>query len=168
MKTLLIKNKRYGDTLTFVDDEDYEYLNQWKWYLQVTDGKQYIIRSVPARENNGIRTSKSMHIEIINRHFNLEYEVIDHKDGNGLNNQKCNLRPCSQGGNVKNRCSAKSSTSKYLGVGWDSYNKSWKAQIRIKGKSTHLGSFQDEIDAAKAYDEAAKLYHGEFANLNFK
>ena len=108
----------------------------------------------------------------------------DHIDGNGLNNQRSNLRSVTNQENLKNRCSSKNSTSKYLGVSVHTqinkyFNKknnelktsmsiAWVSNISFNGKAIRLGRFKDEILAAKAYDEAAKIYHKEFANLNFK
>jgi hypothetical protein len=113
----------------------------------------------------GIKPRKTflMHRVIMNA---VENEIIDHRDHDGLNNLKNNLRRCSYTQNQQNKSSRKKSVSKYLGV---SYRKNrFIARIKVLDKCKHLGSFIDEIDAAKAYDEAAKKYHGEFANPNFK
>jgi hypothetical protein len=91
---------------------------------------------------------------------------IDHKDGNSLNNQKSNLRFASHIQNMANRKKSKG-ISKYKGVYWNKRNKKWKAQIKSNGKEIYLGVYEEEIDAAIAYDIKAKETWGEFARLNF-
>lgn len=139
---------------TFVDDEDYERL--WKM------GKWCINNGYAFRTHDG--KGLYMHRYLMNE---PEGEV-DHHDTNGLNNQKKNLRVGTTAQNQWNRLGQKGSASKYCGV-WKNTNgrgKSWKAGIKVNGKEKHLGYFDDEIDAARAYNEASAKYHGEFAKLN--
>ena len=92
---------------------------------------------------------------------------VDHIDGDGLNCQDENMRLCTQTENSRNSKIQVNNSSGYNGVNWESNSKKWKAQIAINKKQTHLGLFLSAIDAARAYDEAAKKYYGEFAKLNF-
>jgi hypothetical protein len=92
------------------------------------------------------------------------YKRPDHIDGNGLNNQKHNLRPATHAQNSRNKGKHKG-TSKYKGVCKTPYK--WRARIYVDGKSKFLGDKDLEIDAAKLYDEAAVKYFGKFARLNF-
>ena len=94
-------------------------------------------------------------------------DILDHIDGDPSNNRVENLRAATARQNTHNRRSRKNSSSKYLGVNWDKQNSKWYAQIRIAGKVKYLGYFTDEIDAALAYDKAAREHFGEFANPNF-
>ena len=98
-------------------------------------------------------------------------EQIDHKDGNGLNNQRDNLRRCTQGQNFANRRRLpKSRAGKFRGVYQDGPHASrgqWWAQIKVDGRSRRLGTFLSPEDAARAYDAAALEAWGEFASLNF-
>jgi len=91
--------------------------------------------------------------------------VVDHKDFNGLNNRKSNLRICSKLQNLMNKKSLKNSTSHYKGVSL--YQDKWSANIGYNNKTYNLGLFDNEIDAAVVYDKKAKELYGEFAYLNF-
>lgn len=92
---------------------------------------------------------------------------VDHKDGNSLNDKISNLRAATPSQNNMNRQANRNSTSKYIGVHRSVTKNRWCAHIRFKGKSKNLGSFSDEIEAAKVRDKAAKELFGEFARLNF-
>jgi len=91
---------------------------------------------------------------------------VDHKDRNGLNNQRNNLRLATHKQNMANRSRHKGSVSKYLGVHWRKDRSRWLACITKDGVPCVLGSFKSEIDAAIAYNKAATRLHGEFANIN--
>jgi hypothetical protein len=91
---------------------------------------------------------------------------IDHRDGNGLNNQRCNLRPATKKQNGGNQKLSITNTSAYKGVYWHKRDKGWRAQAKVHGKTIYLGAFVDKIEAARAYDEAALKYHKEFALTN--
>ncbi|MBA7676314.1 hypothetical protein ES703_84555 [subsurface metagenome] len=97
------------------------------------------------------------------------YIFVDHINHNGLDNRKANLRPATRAQNGQNRVKFKNRIygSKFKGVTWNRKYKNWQVQIQVNGKLTFLGRFTDEITAAKAYDRAAKKYHGDFASLNF-
>jgi hypothetical protein len=92
---------------------------------------------------------------------------VDHEDGNGLNNQRSNLRIASPTQNQGNARRRKDNTSGYKGVSWYRRTNKWKAHIRVDKKLRHLGYFIDLTDAARAYDAAALEHFGEFAHLNF-
>ena len=94
--------------------------------------------------------------------------VSDHINRKTLDNRKQNLRPATISQNLCNRPKRKAKTrSKYKGLEWDKIQRKWKARIQFNNRKIYLGSFNSEIDAAKAYDSAAKKYHGDFAATNF-
>ena len=93
---------------------------------------------------------------------------IDHIDGDPSNNKPANLREASRKENMRNRMSRRDSSSVYCGVSWITRDKRWRAACtNPSGKKVHLGQFTDEIEAARAYDAAAREWHGEYAATNF-
>lgn len=146
-----------------VDDEDYEELSKHKWKVQKADRTYYAARGEYIGK---ARTYKKiyMHRQILSV---PKGNMTDHRDGNGLNNQKSNLRKCSNRQNVCNQRPQKNCTSSFKGVYWHRGAKKWESHIVFKGKYRYLGLFEDEIKAAKAYDEAALELFGEYAYANF-
>lgn len=92
---------------------------------------------------------------------------IDHINHDASDNRIANLRDCTHAENLANSSSTKGSTSRFLGVSWSKKSAKWSAIISPNGKTIALGRFASEIEAAKAYDDAARKHFGEFANLNF-
>jgi hypothetical protein len=92
--------------------------------------------------------------------------VVDHKNGDGLDNRRHNLRVCTRTQNQQNRRKIKPASSKYKGVYWSSGLCRWRVEIKVDGKKISGGSFSNEEDAAKSYDELATKHFGEFARLN--
>jgi hypothetical protein len=92
-------------------------------------------------------------------------EIIDHMDGNGLNNSRSNLRAATNAQNLQNRGKQKNNTSGIKGVSWDKARSKWAAEIRSQGKRYHLGRFDTKEEAAEAYRKAAKKLHKEFAKI---
>lgn len=144
-----------------VDNEDYEYLNQWKWYARKGAVTYYASRRGIA---NGVERSTYMHRVILG----LTDRKIhtDHIDHNGLNNQRANLRKCTNKENSMNHRPQKRSTTGIKGVTPRSNGNGFIAQIRANNKNIHLGTFKDTTLAAIAYNKAAIKYYGEFAYLN--
>lgn len=146
-----------------VDDEDFEYLNQWKWYAQKRNAGNVAARHCLI---NGKKHILAMH------RFILGVEdpnmFVDHIDHDILNNCRGNLRICTKAQNNCNVTSHKNTSSKYLGVTIDirCKIKKWTAQVKHNGKIYYCGHFEKEEDAAMAYNLKAIELHGEFANPN--
>ena len=157
------KCKGNGQYFTQVDDEDYDELIKSNWQYNNRDGNVYAQRHETV---NGKRTTIRMHRQIMK--LTNPKIFIDHIDHDGLNNQKSNLRTCTNQQNARNTSSRPNSSSKYLGVIWEKRRNHWVARINPNKKLIYLGSFNNEEDAARAYDKKAFELFGEFANLNFK
>jgi hypothetical protein len=102
--------------------------------------------------------------------MNLEgNKVCDHINGKGLDNRKSNLRPATHAQNGWNRGKSRvQSRSLYKGPAWDSKDKRWEVRISVNGRRIYVGRFQEQIEAARAYDRAARRYHGRYAKVNFE
>lgn len=145
--------------VALVDDEDFELLNSFKWCAHKRRHTYYACRNFRL---NGKSATLYMHQAIMN------FKGADHVDGEGLNNQRYNLRKCTQQENLLNKCTNKNGTSKYKGVDWIKRRSKWRARIKLNGRQTYIGEFANEDEAGMAYDERAKVLFGEFARLNFK
>lgn len=95
------------------------------------------------------------------------WPLVDHRDGDGLNNRMDNLRPATCAQNSANQARPVSNTSGYKGVSWRKRDRRWYAYIKVNGKQCHLGSYATAQDAAHAYDAAAIAAWGEYARPNF-
>lgn len=145
-----------------VDDSDYERVSKHKWHALITCNLVYAARNVTV---HGKRKKSLMHRELSCCPNEC---VVDHINGNTLDNRTENLRLASFRENAANRSKInKSATSIYRGVYYDTARRRWRSQIKTSGKNKFLGHFTSEIDAAKAYDNAARTEYGDFARTNF-
>lgn len=144
-----------------VDDAGYERASKFKWCAQKIGTKYYAVRGVCYK---GKANTILMHRFLTGATSGI---LVDHKNGNGLDNRNINLRLCTVQQNLQNRPAQQNNTSGFKGVSYDKNRNKWTASICIKRKRKYIGRFNNKIDAAKAYDDAAKLHFGEFAFLNF-
>lgn len=120
-------------------------------------------------QENGQRRHEFIHRIILERMLErplVKGEMVDHIDRNSANNTRANLRLASHAENMQNRKAMSSNKSGYRGVSWSKRHRKWKCAIRANKQYFWLGHFQNAKDAALAYNEAAILLHGEFAQLN--
>ena len=146
------KKVKVGETI--VDEDIYYDLLKYNWLI---NDKGYAI---------GLLDKKN----ILLARYVINYygeNMVDHINGNRLDNRKSNLRVVTVKQNNTNKSSAKNSSSKYIGVSFHKRDEIWSAMVRYKGKNKHLGNFVIEDEAARARDAAAKIYYGEHAKLNF-
>jgi hypothetical protein len=148
--------------VTLVDDDLFYYLNQWKWHARKSTGNTWYAVRYPSR-SLGPRKAIMMHNEIMQPSPGIE---VDHKDMDGLHNERHNLRYSTHVQNMHNKPKLPNNTSGYKGV----FRKrdKWAAQIMVQGKTFRLGQrFETPEEAARAYDCAARELLGDFAQLNF-
>lgn len=159
-----------GGHEVLIDSEDYELLSGFNWRPLVTDSEGLVYARAWRRSMHFY-----MHRLVIGAGPG---EEVDHKNGNGLDNRKDNLRIATHSqnlGNVGKLRLGRPPTSPYKGVYWDKAKRAWTAVIARderypngRHKSQFLGRFSDEVEAARAYDRAAIARWGEFARLNFE
>lgn len=140
-----------------VDDEDYAAMSCITWHVQKGIKTNYAATNMP-RVGGGYSTV-GMHRMINKTPDGLR---TDHRDGNGLNNTRSNLRTATAVQNGQNRAPNSKGSSKYKGVHWHRKASRWRAEIRLNGRLHHLGLFLDERKASAAYNERAKQEFGEF------
>lgn len=143
---------------SLIDEEDFERVNQYKWHLFKSSNKEYAATNM--KINGKVKVIK-LHRFLLNAPKGIE---VDHKNGDGLDNRKINIRLCTDAENSHNRKISKNKSG-YKGVFIRPNGKCF-AYISVNNKRIHLGEFTNPKDAARTYNKAALKYHGEFANLN--
>lgn len=154
MKKIPLSGFRGKGLFTLVDDKDYEEFNKWKWKLD---------KSGCATRSKYKNSLYRLHREIMNCSKGM---VVDHINGDRLDNRRENLRICTYQQNSFNSKKHYGSTSKYKGVSYKKDHKRWMACIYLNRKFKHIGYYNTEDEAAMAWNKVAKQYHGEFAKLN--
>lgn len=142
-----------------IDDKDFDVVNLYNWYAE--------------KHGLNFRAHRTFRVDGKNKKIYLhrfilklkKLEIIDHIDGDGLNNQRSNLRICTQKENCANKAKRRNTSSKYIGVCWVRSVNKWHAQIQ-DSKNKHIGFYDSEKEAALAYNVAASFAFREFARLN--
>jgi hypothetical protein len=149
MKEIVLKR---GE-ITLVDDEDFDRLSEFRWTKSY---RGYVHRYI----KTGV--SILIHREVLGM-SREDARLVDHINGNRLDNRRANLRACTTAQNCLNRAIQRNSTSGYKGVTLHKQTGKWQAGITYQGKTTHLGLFPSAEEASEAYKQAAIRLHGEFA-----
>ena len=147
---------------TIVEPPDYYRLQHYKWWLHSNGSNLYAART-EITDNLKSRII-FMQRDIMQPTDELE---VDHRNCDSLDNRRDNLRIVTHAQNMRNRRKRKNTSSRYIGVSFHKKRKHWTANIRRNGKKIWLGSFKNEIDAARAYDAAVKKYNIKYARINF-
>lgn len=148
MKRIKLTQNKYA----LIDDLDYEKVSKYRWCAVLSRGKWYA-----GRMNNG-----RMHSFILGKKKGKE---VDHIDGDGLNNQRKNLRFASHKENSRNCKLYKTNKSGHKGVSWHSFHKKWHVQCRVDSKNYHLGYYDNVEEAVKVYQRFSKKHHKKFSRL---
>lgn len=157
MKKKALSGKRSAGLFVILDDEDFKDLKD---------------RNIQARHKGDGRICPSIwdngYYKYLSRFLMKPppHMVVDHINGDPLDNRRCNLRICTQRENNFNRRKRLTASSKFKGVTFHKKSRKWQAQIKMDGDLIYLGVFAEERDAAMAYNAAAKEFHGQFAMLN--
>jgi hypothetical protein len=148
----------YCGAVALVDDADLSLVAGYRWHIQQTSPDHRY-----AKTSLSERRTVLMHRLILSA---PRGKCVDHIDGNGLNNQRTNLRLCTTAENLRNRVRTRS-LSGYRGVAWDHIHEKWQAHFTLNRKAVTLGNFKDPADAARCWDEAARKHYGAFGTFNF-
>jgi len=147
-----------------IDDNDYEFISQRKWHATKSKASTIYAKSWTLKSEGKPRLL-CMHRELLGLGEGRSI-VVDHINGNGLNNCRNNLRIATVSQNSANRRVIPKKNTIYKGVSWHKAAKKWRATIQKDSKLIHIGYFKSDLDAALAYNREALNFHGEFANLN--
>jgi len=156
-----LHSRKYTGLVAIVDDEDAELVEGYSWCQFKAKKTFYATARVPGSGDPG---------QMILMHRLIRADVtggIDHRDRDGLNNRRSNLRAASQSQQNANQARKTNNTSGYTGVTWDEQHEAWKSQIGVNRKTHSLGLYDDPVEAAMVRDFAARQAFGEFASLNF-
>lgn len=154
-------SKKYGIIPVIIDAEDVDKVREYCWYVHKNGNNFYCMTSIYL--GNGKQKALLLHRLILDS----PDLFIDHINHIGLDNRKSNLRVVTNQENQMNRKPNKNSSSKYKSVYWHKRKSKWYVQIRFNSKRIHIGYFDNEVQAALAYDAKAMELFGEYAKLNF-
>lgn len=153
--------------VALVDDDVFAWASRFRWCVLGVSGHHYVYRNLVTGKRGCPKVY--LHREIMGA---AETELVDHVDRNTFDNRRGNLRVCNHSGNAANSAKVshhggRPTSSSFKGVTYRRSSGRWLAQIQKGDRYSYLGSFSSEEDAARAYDDAARLNFGEFARTNF-
>lgn len=156
--SITIVSKSFGAHKVYVDQSDVDLISRYSWCIAKRSDKLYCAARIGGKV-------------ILMHRFLLglsdKDNIVDHKDGNGLNNIRSNIRVCTHSQNLMNRAMGrKTRKSLFKGVYWIANRSKWLSYISVNGVRSYGGVFINQIDAARSYNQLALRLHGEFAKLN--
>jgi len=155
--TIFLIKSKHGTFQVKIDTKNWNKVKEYPWHIK-WDCKLNKVKAAGFKEYKGKR--------ILLHTMLLGYMMTDHIDGDVLNNLESNLRECNKSTNAMNRGKTKNNKSGFKGVCFHKNMNKWLAKINVNNKKFHLGYYSEKIEAARAYNEAAIKYHGEFARIN--
>lgn len=155
MKKLDISTNKYPNVFVLIDDEDFDWLGQWKWRL---NNGGYVIRTQVFKRINGKQPSKNIYMHRLLNETPLGFET-DHINRNKLDNRKSNLRTVNRSQNELNKNLRNDNSSGYKGVCWDKKVNKWVARVWKNRKEIFLGRFITIEEAILCRQEAEKIYY---------
>lgn len=151
----IINSAKYGKYKVLIDDEDREKVLSERWCVSRKASGFYVVNR---------RSGVYLHRLLTDA---IKGQTVDHVNHNTLDNRKMNLRICTHAENIRNRKGKnKNNTSGAKGVFWAAWARRWRAQIKVNGRSKHLGYYENFLDAERAYNAAAIKHFGVFANCS--
>ena len=165
MKTITLSGGKAAGRVALIDDEDFDLVSQHTWHVQERLRPGYLPHGPYAAARRYIGNGRG--VKVYMHKLITGWPLTDHVNRDGLDNRRANLRPANRAQNLANQQPRPGCASPYRGVVWSAQKNKWMARIKADGKQRYLGSFTSEIDAAVAYDVAAREVFGEFACPNF-
>ena len=154
------------NAVAIIDNEDHALVAAYTWRLKREPGQrvQYAQTHCPTSSGSRRQRTVLMHRLVLGAQPG---QLVDHINGDGLDNRRVNLRLCAATDNARHRVKPRGYSNPYKGITLHRPSGKWQASIKVCGRSIYLGLFDDPVHAARAYDSAALNYFGEYALLNF-
>lgn len=157
--------------VAIVSDEDYEWAMQWRWQASKYPHKSGVLWYATRNPRYGPRSENKRRFILMHREIALRAGLplsrwYDHRDGDGLNNERHNLRPATVPQNMANARKMVGKSSQFKWVYWNKRERKWIVKLSANGLDIYIGAFRDELEAGRIANEAAIAIHGDFARLN--
>jgi hypothetical protein len=157
----IVRTTKRGNVVRFIVDACY-WEQKGKYHSWTCDGCGYLMAKT---QKKIIKLQRDVY-KFFNPTEDIGLLKVDHINHDIADNRLSNLRVCTHQQNLFNRVPNKNARSKYKGVGWHKHSNRWMAKIGLNGRHIHIGYFDNEYEAALAYNEKAAQLYGEFANPN--